>query len=98
MQRVKDETGKALFQQVPQNSEAVMAGGFKPCFYVFGIILERGNDGKEFFEALTGIGNGKRFGEQFSVLGEDAAVVLVLGDIDTEIDHGEFSFVRIDTV
>ena len=59
MQRVKDETGKALFQQVPQNSEAVMSGGFEPCFYVFGIILERGNDGKEFFEALTGIGTEK---------------------------------------
>ena len=98
MQRVKDITGKALFQQVPQNSEAVMSGGFKSCFYVYEIILERGNEGKEFFEALTGIGNGKRFGEQFPVLGEDAAVVLVLGDIDTEIDHGEFSFVGIDTV
>ena len=75
-----------------------MAGGFKPCFYVFGVILERGNEGKEFFEAFAGIGNGKRFGEQFPVLREKAAVVLVLGDIDTEIDHGEFSLVGIDTV
>ena len=98
MQRVKDEAGKSLFQQVPQNSEAVMTGGFKPCFYVFGIILERGNEGKEFVEALTRIGDGKRFGEQFPFLGEDAAIVLVLRNIDTETDHGEFSFVRIDTV
>ena len=98
MQRVKDETGNPLFQQVTQNSEAVMTGGFEPCFYVFGVILERGNEGKEFFEALAGIGNGKRFGEQFPVLREKAAVVLVLGDIDTEIDHGEFSLVGIDTV
>ena len=98
MQRVKDEAGKSLFQQVPQNSEAVMSGGFEPCFYVLGIIFERGNNGKEFVEALAGIGNGKRFGEQFPALRENAAVVLVLGNVDTEIDHGEFSFVRIDTV
>lgn len=98
MQRVKDKAGNPLFQQVTQNSEAVMSGGFEPCFYVFGVILERGNEGKEFFEALAGIGNGKRFGEQFPVLREKAAVVLVLGDIDTEIDHGEFSLVGIDTV
>ncbi len=75
-----------------------MSGGFKPCFYFFGIILERGNERKEFVIALMRVGNGKRFGEQFLVLGENAAVVLVLGDIDTEIAHGEFSFVRIDTV
>ena len=47
---------------------------------------------------MTGIGNRKRFGEQFPFLGENAAVVLVLRNIDTEIDHGEFSFVGIDTV
>ena len=75
-----------------------MSGGFEPCFYFFGIIFERGNYGKEFVVALTGIGNRKRFREQFPVLGENTAVVFVLGDINTEIDHGEFSFVGIDTV
>ena len=63
-----------------------------------GVILERGNDGKEFVEALTGIRNGERFCKQLPVLGDNAAVVLVLGNVDTEIDHGESSFVRIDTV
>ena len=61
MQRVKDVTGKPLFQQVTQNSKAVMSGGFKPCFYVFGVLLERGNEGKEFVVALAGIENGKGF-------------------------------------
>ena len=98
MQRVKDEAIKPLFQQVTQNGEAVMTGGFKSYFYFFGIILERRNERKEFFVTLAGIGNRERFGKQIPVLRENAAVMLVLGNVDTEIDHGEFSFVRIDTV
>ena len=80
-----------------ENVAGVVSRGFKSYFYFFGIILERRNERKEFFVTLAGIGNRESFGKQIPVLRENAAVMLVLGNVDTEINHGEYSFVRIDT-
>lgn len=52
---------KPLFQQVPQNVETVMSGGFKTYFYFVRIILERENSGIEGIEAVAVVGDGKGF-------------------------------------
>ena len=61
MQRVKDEAMNSLFQQVPQNVETVMSGGFKTYFYFVRIILEREDGGLEGIEAVAVVGDGKGF-------------------------------------
>ena len=77
----------SLFQQVPQNVETVMSGGFKTYFYFVRIILERADGGIEGIEAVAVVGDGEGFSKQLTVRGKNAAIVLVFRNVDTNANH-----------
>ena len=61
MQRVKDKAMNPLFQQVTQNVETVMSGGFKTYFYFIRISLEGEQGGIKGIEAVAVVGDGEGF-------------------------------------
>jgi hypothetical protein len=64
-----------------------MSGGFKSYFYFIQIFLKGRNCFKKASEALEIIGNRERLGKDLTIRGKDRAIVLVFGNIDTDVNH-----------
>ena len=88
MERVQDKGGQTFAQEKTEDVVAVMAGGLKSYFYVVQIACYRFEPLKKQVEAFHVILNSEHIRENFSVRVYDAAVVLVLGNINADVDHG----------
>ena len=87
MKRVDDTGGKTFVQEKSQDVVAVMPGGFKSYFYFAQIRRCALEFFKKKVETIQIIRDREHIPEHFSVRVYDVTVVLVLGDINTNVDH-----------
>ena len=87
MQRVDNKAGKAVIKERMQEIEWVVTGSLKSYFYVGQITGQRTDLLIELIEALPIVWKGKRREQDLTIRTKDAAVMFVLGDINTDIDH-----------
>ena len=88
MKRVQDKGGQTFAQEKTEDVVAVMAGGLESYFYIVQIACYRFEPLKKQVEAFQIVLNGERIRKNFSVRVYDVAVVLVLGNINADVDHG----------
>ena len=87
MKRIDEEYAEFLFEQVTKYVVAIMSGGFQPYFY-FGQIRSHGSYFLEkILKSLSGVLDDERSIKLYTIRVADIAVMLVFGDIDTNIDH-----------
>ena len=88
MERVQYKGGQAFAKENAEDVVAVMAGGLESYFYIVQIARYRFEPLKKQVEAFQIVLNGERIRKNFSVRVYDVAVVLVLGNINADVDHG----------
>ena len=96
MKRVNDIGGQTFVKEESEDVVAVMPGGFKSYFYFAQIRCFRLERLEKQVEAVQVILNREHILEHFSVRVYDVTVVLVLGNVNTNVDHGESLLVVID--
>ena len=88
MERVQYKGGQAFAKENAEDVVAVMAGGLESYFYIVQIARYRFEPLKKQVEAFQVILTSEHIRENFSVRVYDVAVVLVLGNINADVDHG----------
>ena len=87
MQRIDDVGVQAFVKQKSKNVVAVVSGSLKPYFYFISWTDAAANSLQQCVKALCIVLNGEYIRQDFALLAEDEAVVLVLGDINTHANH-----------
>lgn len=88
MKRVDDTGGQTFVKEKSEDVVAVMAGGLKSYFYIAQIRCNRLKSLEKQIEAVQVVGDGEDFRQNLTVRVDDVAVVLVLGDINANVNHG----------
>ena len=96
MERVNDIGGQTFVKEKSEDVVAVMPGGFKSYFYFTQIRRYRLERLEKQVEAVQVILDREHILEHFSVRVYDAAVVLVFGNVNANVDHGVSLLVVID--
>ena len=89
MQGVQDIGGQTVVKKKPENVVTVMSCSLKSYFY-FALFSRAGLDSlQQVRETIHVVGDGKDIRKNFALRADDEAVVLVLGDIDSNANHSK---------
>ena len=87
MERIQDIGGETFIQQESEEIVTVMTGGFEPYFHFAQILCYRAKHLIKLIEADLVIGYRENVAKDMPFGIHDKAVMLVLGNVDTDTDH-----------
>ena len=93
VERIDDHGGQTVFHQVVENIAAVMSRSFEPYFYFAEITGRRLYLMQQRIESFHVIRDGENIMYNFSFRTAYEAVMLILGDVDSDINHGRYPLV-----
>ena len=96
MQWVEDTGVKAFVEEKPEDVAAVMTGRLKSYLYIAQIRRCRLQPLEKQIEAVPIIADGEDLRQNFTLRVDDVAVVLVFGNINAHVNHGNPSLVVFD--
>ena len=87
MQRIDDIGRQTFVKQKSEQIVAVMSCGFQSCFCFAQIFCDGLDSAVQAFKTIEIIWNGEHIMQNLTFGVDDKAVMLVLCDVDSDIDH-----------
>ena len=95
MQRANDISWQTVVKKEPKDVVTVMPGSLKSYFYFICLCCTVSNRSKQLLESIYVVGDGKAVGSDRTIRIENAAVMLILGNVNSNTNHFDTSGVFI---